>query len=134
MTKRFVIALAALALALAACGGGGSDDGGSSNTQAPATDAEFTGLASEGERLFAGTCATCHGVDALGIEGLGKSIVGSAFIAERTDAEMVAFIQEGRPASHPDNTTGVDMPPRGGNPSLDDQALYDIVAYARTLN
>ncbi len=50
-----------------------------------------------------------------------------------TDDEFVDFIKLGRPASHPDNTTGVDMPPKGGNPALTDDELYDVVAFVRTL-
>ena len=42
-------------------------------------------------------------------------------------------IQVGRPAGDPLNDTGVDMPPRGGNPSLSDEDLAHIVAYLRTL-
>jgi len=127
--KRLAILLAVLALAAAACGGG-SDDGGSSETTAPSSGG--SGNAAAGETVFQGTCATCHGADALGIEGLGKSLHDNAFVQSMTDDEFVVFIQTGRPASHPDNTTGVDMPPRGGNPSLTDDDLYDVVAFVRT--
>ncbi len=58
---------------------------------------------------------------------------GSAFIASRSDSELVDFIKAGRATSDPDNTTGVDMPVKGGNPALTDQDLYDIVAFIRTL-
>ncbi len=128
--KRLIAILAVLTLAIAACGGGDSD-GGSSGTDAPAG---ITGDAAAGEDVFAGTCAACHGPDARGIEGLGKDLHSNAFVAERSDAEMVDFIKEGRPAGDPLNTTGVDMPPKGGNPSLDDQDLYDVVAFLRTLD
>lgn len=53
---------------------------------------------------------------------------------DRDDGAVLQFLLEGRLADHPDNTTGVAMPPKGGNPSLDDQALLDIVAFLRTLN
>lgn len=129
--KRTVIVLAALALTLAACGGGGDD--GAVDEGDGSGDFAAPGAAAEGEPLFGGTCATCHGADALGIEGLGKSLVANEFVASQTDAELVAFIQEGRPAGDPLNTTGVDMPRRGGNPALTDQDLADIVAYVRTL-
>jgi disulfide bond formation protein DsbB len=46
---------------------------------------------------------------------------------------MLAFLQTGRPASDPLNTTGVDMPPRGGNPAFSDNDLKNIVAYLRTI-
>jgi disulfide bond formation protein DsbB len=45
----------------------------------------------------------------------------------------VAFIKVGRGVDDPANTTGVAMLPKGGNPGLSDQDLYDIVAYLRTL-
>ncbi len=46
----------------------------------------------------------------------------------------MAFIEVGRSKSEPENTTGVDMPPKGGNASLDQDDLFDIVAYIRSLN
>ncbi len=116
-----------LALALAACGGGGSP----SATEAPTGPA---GDAAKGQTLYSGTCSSCHGPEALGIAGLGKDLTTSTFLAERSDAEMVAFLKTGRPASDPLNTTGVDMPPRGGNPALSDQDLADIISFLRTIH
>jgi cytochrome c5 len=58
---------------------------------------------------------------------------GSPFITEQSDAALINFLKEGRDASHPDNTTGVDMPPRGGNDNLSEQDLVDVVAYMRSL-
>jgi len=126
--KRLVIVIAALALAAAACGG--SDDGGSSDATAAPPGA---GIAAEGERIFGETCSTCHGPDAMGIEGLGKALVDNEFVQTHSDDELVDFLRIGRLASDPLNTTGVDMPPKGGNPSLDDTDLLDVVAYVRTL-
>lgn len=127
--KRLIAILAVLALALAACGGGdsgdsGGDDGGSG----------LVGDAAAGEDVYSGTCVSCHGADATGIEGLGKDLHNNEFVDSQTDAEMVAFLEEGRPAGDPDNETGVDMPPKGGNPSLTEQDLYDVTAYLRTLD
>jgi mono/diheme cytochrome c family protein len=115
----------ALALSLAACGGGGQSGG---DTPAPAGDA------ANGQALFTGTCSSCHGPDATGIAGLGKDLTTSTFVAERSDAEMIEFLKTGRPATDPLNTTGVDMPPRGGNPALTDDDLVDIVAYLRSIH
>lgn len=129
--KRLIAILAILALVLAACGGDDSGDGGDGGGD---SGVELEGDATAGEDIFASTCATCHGPDATGIEGLGKDLHNNAFVDERSDAEMVAFLEEGRPAGDPLNTTGVDMPPKGGNPSLSDQDLYDVVAYLRTLD
>jgi mono/diheme cytochrome c family protein len=132
MTKKFLIAIAALLLATAACGGGDSGDSGDSSDGDSGTTAALTGDAASGETAFV-TCAACHGPTGEGIEGLGKPMPGSAFIASLSDDELVVFIKAGRSTSDPDNTTGVDMPVKGGNPALSDQDLYDIVAFIRTL-
>jgi len=68
-----------------------------------------------------------------GIIGLGKDLTTSEFVKDKTDAELVAFIKTGRPVSDPLNTTGVEMPPKGGNSALTDQDLADAVAYIQTL-
>lgn len=89
--------------------------------------------AANGETLFAATCAACHGSDATGIAGLGPSLVGNAFVAGLSDQALIEFIMTGRPADHRDNTTGIAMPPKGGNPSLTDADLTDLVAFLRSL-
>lgn len=78
-------------------------------------------------------CATCHGTDGRGLAGLGPDLVNSPLVRGLPDAQLVTFITLGRSARDPANTTGVEMPPRGGNPLLTDQDLADIVAYLRTL-
>lgn len=130
--RRVLILFAVLALALAACGG--SDDGGDDSAGTTAPAGEMTGRVVEGATVYSGTCQTCHGPDLEGIEGLGKPLAPSDFVVENTEAELAAFIKVGRPAGDPDNTQGVDMPPKGGNPSLNDQDLYDVSAYLKSLN
>ncbi|HXF69986.1 MAG TPA: cytochrome c, partial [Thermoflexus sp.] len=88
----------------------------------------------KGKELFLGTCASCHGPDAKGLPGLGKDLTASVFVKQQTDAQLLEFIKKGRPATDPANTTGVDMPPKGGNPALTDQDLADIIAFIRTFN
>ena len=51
-----------------------------------------------------------------------------------SDEQLLAFIKTGRPTSDPANTTGVDMPPKGGNPALTDAQIVDIIAFIRTLH
>ncbi len=134
MLKRLTIVAVALTLGLAGCGGG--DDGGSDADTGGSAAAPVEigpGDAANGETIFSSTCVACHGERGVGIEGLGKPMPGSEFITGLSDSELVVFIKEGRGPSHPDNTTGVDMPPKGGNPSLSDQDLADVVAYMRTL-
>ncbi len=124
-----LIALAALTLGLflAACGGGG----GSASEPTPYVPA---GDAVAGEAKFNEVCIACHGPAGVGVEGLGKPFTTSEFVPSKTDDELLAFVKTGRPISDPLNTTGVDMPPRGGNPALTDQQILDIIAYIRTLH
>jgi disulfide bond formation protein DsbB len=60
-------------------------------------------------------------------------MTASDFIADKTDAELVDFIKVGRDPSDPLNTTGVAMPPKGGNPALSDDDLLNVVAFIRSL-
>jgi mono/diheme cytochrome c family protein len=131
---RLLLIVAVIALVAAACSGSDSTDSSDTTAAAAATTAAGgSGDATHGEELYQGTCAACHGADATGIDGLGKDLHDNDFTNSLTDPELIAFLEVGRPASDPDNTTGVDMPPKGGNPSLTDQDLQDIVAYLRTL-
>jgi disulfide bond formation protein DsbB len=123
-TKLLTLTLVVIGAALAACGGGATPE----PTAAPA----LTGDAGRGQELFV-TCSACHGPDAKGLPGLGKDLTTSEFAIGLTDAELVAFITTGRPITDAANTTGVEMPPKGGNPDFTEQDLYDIVAYLRTL-
>jgi len=149
LTKRYLLigALISLVAIIAACGGG-SDDGSSSSsggsaaaaptaTTAPAPTAKPAGpsdaeLIASGEKDFS-TCAGCHGADATGVIGLGKNLVGSDFITNISDSDLAALIKTGRTSSDPANTTGIDMPPKGGNPALNDEKIDGLVAYIRSL-
>jgi len=112
---------------LSACGGGGG--AASQPTEPPAV----VGNADAGKTKFEGTCASCHGLDAKGLPNLGKDLTTSDFSKDLSDKDLIAFVMKGRSTSDPANTTGVDMPARGGNPALTETDLYDIVAYLRTL-
>ena len=87
----------------------------------------------DGKALFGVTCTACHGPDAKGLPGLGKDMTTSEFIASKSDAELVAFIKQGRAVDDPLNTTGVPMPPMGANPALSDGELLAIVEFIRSL-
>ncbi|HJW83383.1 MAG TPA: cytochrome c [Anaerolineae bacterium] len=119
--------LVAGVLLLSACGGGGG--AASQPTQPPA----IAGNPDAGKTKFEGTCASCHGLDAKGLPNLGKDLTTSDFSKDLSDKDLVAFVMKGRSTSDPANTTGVDMPARGGNPALSETDMYDIVAYVRTL-
>lgn len=86
-----------------------------------------------GEEIFNGTCIACHGSGGVGVEGLGKPLPTSAFVAGLTDEELLAFLIVGRPVDDPLNTTGIAMPARGGNTSLTDADLEAVVAYLRSI-
>ncbi len=125
-TPRFLLAaslavFAAVAL-LAACGGSGGGDAGGGDAVA------------QGHDEFKKICAVCHGPDGEGMPRLGKDLHNNEFVESSSDDELVAFIIEGRTATHPDNTRGVDMPPRGGNPNLSEAQIRQIIAYMRSLN
>ena len=125
MSVRLGLLLAALVVALAACGGGGA---------APTKSSMPAGDATKGAQVFAGTCSACHGPDAKGLPGLGKDMTISTFIKGLSDDDFIKFLKVGRPTSDKLSTTGVDMPPKGGNPALTDQDLANVIAYIRTLN
>lgn len=99
--------------------------------------AEATGVGRAGgvgHDAFVASCSACHGARGEGLDGLGKALAGSDFIMSKSDPELIAFIKTGRPIWDPDNTSGLDMPPRGGNPALSDEQLESIVKYIRTLH
>ena len=123
-------------LSLAACGG---DSGSQSSSQESNTAPETTpisvsrGDSTAGKEKYGTICVACHGPGGEGVRGLGKELIANEFVAEKTDDELVEFIKVGRIAGDPLNTTGVSMPPKGGNPAFTDDDLYDIVAFIRTL-
>lgn len=102
--------------------------------QPVAAAAAAAGNADHGKQIYSQICIACHGPEAKGVQGLGKDLTTSTFVAERGDADMVAFLKVGRDPSDPLNTTGVAMPPKGGSPALSDQDLLDIVAFVRTIH
>jgi disulfide bond formation protein DsbB len=87
----------------------------------------------KGKQVFKQTCVACHGEDGKGIEGLGKNWTTSEYIASSTNDELIEFLKVGRTIEDPANTTGILMPPRGGNPNLTDDDLRNVVLYMRKL-
>jgi len=128
------------ALAIAGCGGGSVPADGGAGAAGPAPTAADDNAAAvvaadaaAGGELFAASCAACHGPQGEGVSGLGKDMTASEFIAAQSDAELLAFIKVGRGTDDPLNTTGVAMPPKGGNPAITDAQLADIVAFIRSI-
>lgn len=128
--------LLVLGLVVAACGGDGGSNGAApgGSTDTTTTAASGGGDAEAGAALYAASCSSCHGADAKGVTGLGKDLADSPMLRDLSDAELVAFITVGRGADDPENTTGVAMPPKGGNPALKESDLLDIVAHLHTLS
>jgi len=127
----WIVVLMIALLALAACGGGGGSEAASQPAEEAAPVSE--GDPAAGKEQFDMVCFACHGPGGEGIEGLGKPFTTSTFLKEKSDEEMVEFLKVGRPSSDPLNTTGIDMPPKGGNPALTEDQILDIIAYVRTL-
>lgn len=85
-----------------------------------------------GDRLYRESCAACHGLNAEGVENLGNQLRGAEYFNSKTDAELLAVVREGRDLTHPENTTGLVMPPSGGRPDLSDEELLAIIAFVRS--
>jgi disulfide bond formation protein DsbB len=100
--------------------------------QAPAQAVK--GAPATGQTLFTATCSACHGPTGEGIQGLGKNLVASDFVAGQTDDQLLSFIKVGRGPTDPLNTTGIAMPPKGGNPALSDEDLQNIIVFLRTIH
>ena len=75
-----LIAATALAGLLAGCGGGGGGTAAPATTAASAPD-PGGGDAGAGAAVYKSTCASCHAPDATGLDGLGKALVGTDFMA-----------------------------------------------------
>lgn len=140
MTKMFYLLLFVsliTGLGLTACGGSEplsrSEDSQAGVAQAAPIQAT-TGDPAAGQKLFTSTCSACHGPAGEGLPGLGKDMTTSEFIGGKSDEELLAFIKVGRDPSDPLNTTGVAMPPKGGNPALSDEDLHHLIAYIRAIH
>ncbi|MBL8874636.1 MAG: c-type cytochrome [Phycisphaerae bacterium] len=96
-------------------------------------NAELAEYIANGDKLFHSTCVACHGKAGVGVQGNGKALVSNSFIGKLDDDSLLAFVKQGRPSSDPANTTGIQMPPKGGNPAMTDDDILDIIAYLRTL-
>ncbi len=134
ITAAFLI----FALSLTACGGGGAPPQEQKKAEVaqptPTPSPAAKGDPVVGQKLFTGTCIACHGPAGEGMPGLGKDMTRSEFIAGKSDDALLAFIKVGRDPSDPLNTTGVAMPPKGGNPALNDEDLQHIIAYIRSIH
>jgi disulfide bond formation protein DsbB len=90
-------------------------------------------LIGRGQQQFM-LCAACHGPDGRGLPNLGKDLVASDFVHSLSDEDLLTFVKTGRPIWDPLNTTGIDMPPKGGNPAMTDEDILAVIAYVRSLS
>jgi len=86
-----------------------------------------------GYDIFVASCAACHGQAGEGIDELGLPLTTSGFVRGESDEDLVNFIKTGRPMWDPNNVTGLDMPPKGGNPAITEEQLVEIVQYMRAI-
>ncbi len=89
------------------------------------------GDAAHGRDLFVQNCASCHGLSAQGLPHQGANLRGSRFVSSENDYTLVKFLRSGREPGDPKTVMGLQMPARGGNKTLEDAHLANIVAYLR---
>ncbi len=91
------------------------------------------GNVARGRVIFAGTCSSCHADDGTGLEGQGADLVHSTFVAESSDKQLLQFLKVGRQPWDADSTMNLQMPARGGNPTLTNEHMVHVVAFMREL-
>lgn len=89
---------------------------------------------SAGGSAYVAACAPCHGFDAEGLPGIGIPLRSNPTIQDMTAGELVEFLKTGRAQDDPLNTTGIEMPPRGGAANLSEADLRNIVAYLQAIS
>lgn len=107
------------------------DVGSKTSQGAPGAAVTHVGDASQGKRIFLGTCAACHAPDGSGVKGQGQNLRDSTFLKDKTDEKALAFVKVGRQPFDPESKLHLAMPARGGNPALTDASLLDAIAYVR---
>lgn len=144
MFKRVILSTLMIVslMLLAACGGGDDkkEEAAPAQQEQPAAapqaaaPAAIVGDAANGGKIFATACVACHGPEGKGVTGLGKDLTTSEWVAQQSDEQLVEFIKRGRDAGDALNTTGIAMPPKGGNPAMSEQEVADIVAFVRSIH
>lgn len=105
------------------------------SSAARTADTVSRALVARGDSIFHGKvggalCATCHGVGARGVKGMGPSLADGAWLhGDGSEQFLLTLIRAGvpRPKESP-----VVMPPFGGVP-LNDEQLRAVAAYVRSL-
>ncbi len=86
-----------------------------------------------GMKVYAVSCATCHGAGGKGLPHQGAPLVNSAFVDNSTDHQLMMMIKIGRTADDPKSVMKLPMPAKGGYSNLTDEDLHDVTAYVRAL-
>lgn len=92
--------------------------------QVPAATNPLAGDAAairQGQNIYRGRCAVCHGIDAKGFRG--SDLTTGDWVHGGSDAQIARTIKSG--------VAGTEMP---ANPSLSDDEVWMLVAYLRTLS
>lgn len=110
-----------------------SEDDKAAALAASGGDEELAAWIASGNAIFDMSCVACHGKGGVGIPGNGKPLANNAFVQGLDDDSLFDFITTGRPTGDPMNTTGIQMPPKGGNPAMSEDDILDVIAYLRTL-
>jgi len=97
--------------------------------EAPATDAPA--VLADQSPLFATHCASCHGADGMGVEPLGVTLVGSAFVQAKSQDELVAMLKVGRMPGDPDSVKQRVMP---GFNWMNDEQLTELAGFLKAQN
>lgn len=77
---------------------------------------------------FVLNCVACHGAALEGVEGLGVTLVGSAFVGRKSVPELVAFLKVGRMPGDPES---VEQRPMPGFAWLPEADLIEIATYIK---
>jgi len=85
-----------------------------------------------GHRLYAVSCAACHGVDARGVPNLGRNLK-MGFALYTPNDQLAQMIIRGRMPGEPGHLSQIPMPPKGGQPDFSDSDIADVVVYLRSL-
>lgn len=83
----------------------------------------------QGNEKFELNCLACHGAGLEGVDGLGVSLIDSAFVGRKSVPELVAFLKVGRMPGDPESVAGRPMPGFGWLPEDD---LAEIAAYIKS--
>jgi disulfide bond formation protein DsbB len=94
------------------------------NANKPPPFAAIAPVADSGAALYESACQSCHQANAGNIR---KTFM------QKSDFELLAFMQKGRSALESEQGTGQEMPKRGGRADLTDEHLLAIIRYVRML-